>query len=388
MNFTDKELEMLKTKERIIEKLINKEISMEDCKNLIQRSERTIYRLKDRYKKTQHLYHGLKGKPSNHQWENTKYWTIINIFMNNTKLHDFSPTELKDYLEEEFCIIIGRETLRQLMIRNGIRVSKAKKRKIKHQKRNRKWSYWEMVQFDWSYHDWFENGESNCLLVAIDDARGSIYTKFTKNECLQDVLEFWKEYIEKFGKPQSIYLDQHATYKVHSPQDQRDEKNRTRFQKWMEKLWIEVIYAHSPEAKWRVERVNKTLQNRLVKKMRLKGIKNKEDGNKYLQEEYLQRHNNKYWSLTKDSSNNHEQISKETMKNYDWYFAAIETRVIKRDGTIQYKNRELQLQKNLILKSKKIIVKETIYWEIKLFDGCTPLEFQERSSYLSWNSKS
>ena len=67
MNFTDKELEMLKTKERAIEKLINKEISMEDCKNLIQRSERTIYRLKDRYKKTQHLYHGLKGKPSNHQ---------------------------------------------------------------------------------------------------------------------------------------------------------------------------------------------------------------------------------------------------------------------------------------------------------------------------------
>lgn len=94
-----------------------------------------------------------------------------------------------------------------------------------------------LVQFDGSYHDWLENGEMKCLLCALDDATSKvIFARFVNGESLQDVFEFWKEYMRKFGKPMAIYLDRHSSYKVNHPNDQFDHEMKTRFQRAMESL--------------------------------------------------------------------------------------------------------------------------------------------------------
>lgn len=151
-----------------------------------------------------------------------------------------------------------------------------------------------MIQFDGSYHNWFENGEYPCLLCAVDDATGRVYAQFSHGESFEEVFAFWKNYFTLFGKPEKIYVDCHATYKVHSPDDYWDEKRRTCFERGMRNLGIIVIFSKNPQGKGRVEKGNRTHQDRLVKKMRLLDIKTIEDGNNYLIERYLEDHNKRF----------------------------------------------------------------------------------------------
>ena len=111
-----------------------------------------------------------------------------------------------------------------------------------------------MIQFDGSYHNWFENGEYPCLLCAVDDATGRVYAQFSHGESFEEVFAFWKNYFTLFGKPEKIYVDCHATYKVHSPDDYWDEKRRTCFERGMRKLGVIVIFSKSPQGKGRVEK--------------------------------------------------------------------------------------------------------------------------------------
>ena len=380
MTFLLNNLEKYMDKTRIIQKLIDWKISFADAWISLKCSKRTLYRMINRYNVRWPfwLIHWLTWKPSNHQWEETKYGFIKNILRTNKFMRDYSPTKLQVYLDEKYQMYVCKETLRQLMIREWRWKPKPLKRIIKHQKRIRRARYWELVQFDWSYHMWFENWEYWCLLVAIDDATWKIHAKFTKNECLEDVLEFREGYMGIYGKPSTIYVDQHATYKVNNPWDQRDKEYRTRFERWMNRLWVEVIYAKTPEAKWRVERVNRTLQDWLVKKMRELKIKTIEGWNKYLNEQYIERHNKRFWVEAREEWDAHEKMNKEEKWNYYWYFAKEEVRVWRRDWTITYYWREFQLPKNLKLIWRKIIVKEIIYGDVQLYDWTNRLPFTEK----------
>ena len=379
MTFIYNEKEMNKI--RIIDRLVHNTLTNEDVMQLLSCSERTVRRMKAAYIKygPPWLIHWLKGKPSNHQGDETKYWYILNILRTHTKYHDFGPTLLKEHLAKDFDITIWKETLRQKMINAWVRVAKTRRKKIKHQQRARRSKYWELVQFDWSYHDWFENWESYCLLCAVDDATSNVYLKFTKWESFEDVFEFWCEYFEKFGKPQAIYLDRHATYKVNSPQDLWDKERVTRFKAWMWKLWVEVIYAYSPEAKWRVEKWNSTHQDRLVKKMRLLDIKTVEGGNKYLKENYIEQHNKKFAIQAREEWDMHEKLTEKEQQEINWYFASTSSRIIKRNWTVQYKNKTYQFPKGLVLKNRRILVKETIYWSVKFFDWLDYLHFTNQT---------
>lgn len=361
----------------VIEKLINNHIDVDGAMEVLNCSERTIYRMKNRYKKywPPWLIHWLKNKPSNHQWDNTKYWDIRNIIRKHPKYHDFWPTLFREHLAEDFWIDINKETLRTIMIKEGTWIAKPKKRKIIHQQRERRAKYGDLVQFDWSYHDRFETGKQCCLLCAVDDATSKVFLKFCKWESLEDVFNFWNEYFELFWKPQAIYVDCHATYKVNSPEDYRDKKKRTRFSSWMAKLWVAVIYSKIPEWKWRVEKWNQTHQDRLVKKMRLKWIKTMEDGNRYLEELYIKQHNEKFSIPAREEWNTHEKLTDVERKNLLWYFAKSTARTVKRDGTVRYFNTIYQLPKWLVLKSNRIIVKENMNLDIKLFDWADELSF-------------
>jgi hypothetical protein len=161
---------------------------------------------------------------------------------------------MSEHLERDFNITINKESLRQIMIRAEVRVSNPKRNIIKRKKRERREKYGMMDQFDGSYHDWLENGEKGCLLCAVDDATSKItYARFAKGEGFEDILEFMMKSFEKNGKPMSIYVDCHATYKINSPSDQFDREMKTRFRKGMDALGVMVIYAKSPQGKGRVE---------------------------------------------------------------------------------------------------------------------------------------
>lgn len=367
MDFIYSQKEMSKV--LTIEKVIDKRYTIEEAMAILGVKERQIYKLKAKYKKywPPWLIHWLKWKPSNHQWDNTKYWSIKWILKKYPKYYDFWPTLLSEHLESDFGIIINKETLRQIMISEWMWIAKKKKVKIKHVSRERRLIKWDLVQFDGTYHDRFENWETHCLLCAVDDATSETYIKFTEWESYEDVVKFREWYIKKFGKPQAIYLDRHATYKVNNPKDQRDKETETRFKRWMRQLWIEVIYARSPEWKWRVERWNQTHQDRLLKKMRLKDIKNIEEANKYV-EEYLEWHNKKFSVESKQEWCSFVKASNEELDNLYRYFAKISTRVLKNDWTLQYNNKKFQFRKWLILKSNKIYVKETMNNEVRFYD--------------------
>ncbi|PIE84838.1 hypothetical protein CSA08_05125, partial [Candidatus Gracilibacteria bacterium] len=325
--------------------------------------------------------HGLKGKVSNNQGEGKieKY----RKFAMKKKYKGFGPTLLAEALEEE-CGWgkICPESLRLKMIRWGLWIPKKRNEKVKRKKRERRGKEGMMVQFDGSYHDWLEDGLERCMLLAIDDATSNLKKiKMTKGETLIDMEKYWKEYFEEYGKPQVIYLDCHATYKVNHERDMFDEEMLTRFQRAMGKLGVEIIYSKTPEGKGRVERAFKTLQDRLVKKMRIKNIKTVKDMEKYINEEYIEEHNKKFGKEAKESGDYHLDFTEKDKENYHWYFAKENERTIKRDGTIQYNKKIYQLEKGQKLyKGKKLIVKETTKGEIKIFSGNVELDYYIRKS--------
>ena len=246
----------------------------------------------------------------------------------------------------------------------------SKKRKVRKQKRTRRQFHWELVQFDWSYHNWFEDWVERCLLLAIDDATSQIkLAKFSKWKSLEDIIDFWKEYFELFWKPSAIYLDKHATYKVNNNNnDMFDEEKLTIFSRAMSKLWVLVIYANTPEAKWRVERSFRTHQDRLIKKLRLAWIKSVSKANTYLKDIYIPEHNKKYSIEAVSNKDLHVPLSDQEKTNFYWYFAKESIRKIRRDGTVHYNNKVYQIKKwEQLYDWYKVTILESIQWEVEIY---------------------
>lgn len=371
--YTDKEMKKI----RIIQKLIDWVISIQDASVALNCSERTIYRYQATFltEWPPWFIHGLKGKPSNHNPNTSKFASIFTI-ISAPKFKDFWPTLLSEKLEEIYGIIINKESLRQRMIKQGLRVPNKRKITIARQKRERRPSFGMLIQMDWSYHDRLENWEKRCLLCAVDDATSNVVESiFAKWESLEDIFEFRKEYLKKHGKPQAIYLDSHSTYKVNHPKDQFDKDMKTRFQRAMEKLGIIVIYSKQPEGKWRVERGFWTHQDRLIKEMRLADIKNYDQANKFLKYYYIKKHNAKFGVPAKEPWNYHTKITKEELVDLEWVFAKNTDRTLRRDGTITYMNTTYQILKDQHISWYTLTIKESMYGHIKIFSWAHELQF-------------
>ena len=377
MTFTpywDKEMK----KQRIIEKYLDKVFLIEECVEYFQCSVRTFYRWIKKYKEKwpPWLLHWLKGKPSNHNGETSKYGDIIRI-VKQPLYKGFKPTLMSEHLERDFGIEINKETLRQIMIKAQVRTANSRRNMVKRITRERREAYGIMDQLDGSYHDWLEDGTSWCLICAVDDATSKItHAKFTQWEGFEDILEFMLESFEKNGKPMSIYVDCHSTYKVNHPDDQFDKEMKTRFQRWMEALGIITIYAKSPQGKGRVEKWFNTHQDRLIKEMRVKGIKTYEEANRFL-ERYVPYYNQKFGVEAKEGGDKHMKLTNGEKTNIERYFGKNAERTIKHNGTISYNNKLYQLKRNTILKSRRITVKESIYGNVKLCDWKDCLQFTE-----------
>lgn len=282
------------------------------------------------------VVHGSKGQISNNATVDVIVDEVVDFFTEK-KHQDFGPTFAQEKLAD-LGIVMNTETLRLMMIKKNIwRPHKRRGPQIIREWRERKDSFGELVQFDGSYHDWFENGDEECLLAAIDDATsGVVKAVFEDNEGVYAVFRFWLSYVEVYGRPVAIYLDKFSTYKVNHKNAVDNVEFITQFERAMKELDIRVICANSPEAKGRVERLFGTLQDRMVKEMRLVDIKKRDPANQFVYAKYLPDHNKRFSVLAKNANDAHRPLSSEMKVRLSSIFSIQSRRRVNNDYTIPH----------------------------------------------------
>jgi len=364
----------------IINNLINRKINGTDASKQIGVSVRHVKRLKKKVINdgAEGLIHQGRGQSGNRRLDD-KIIVKAKKFLKE-KYYDFGPTLACEKLEENHDIKTNKETVRQLMINLELwKVKSKKKNKHWHVWRARRDNYGEMQQFDGSYHPWLEDkAEEMCLLLSVDDATGKItYAKFDYNEGVEAVFKFWLEYIDKNGFPLSVYLDKFSTYKVNHKNAVDNKELITQFQRATRQVGIELITAHSPQAKGRVERMFETLQDRLVKEMRLANINTIEQANEFLIE-YIPKFNAKFAVSPNRRKDLHKKVNKQTKDQLPQIFSIQKRRKVNNDYTIRFENDYLQLEQE---QPTTVYKKDTIIME-KHLDGSTKINLNNK--YLNY----
>lgn len=281
----------MSTKERqslqIISRINHKNLKVVEAAEILGISERQMYRLLLRYKGNgdKGLVHGLRGRPSNRGYGKEIQKGILRLYQETYP--DYGPTLFSEMLNEHHGHSIDANTVRRWLTEAGlwtrVRASRRHRRK-----RERRPAIGEMLQFDGSFHDWFEGrGPSCCLLVAIDDASGRVFMRFAESENTKDVLATLWAYVEHYGIPRQFYSDCGSVYRSRG-------QHPTDVTRALQQLGIEVIFAHSPQAKGRVERSNRTHQDRLIKALRRQHISSISQANRFLERTYLRHHNARF----------------------------------------------------------------------------------------------
>jgi transposase len=356
----------------VINRLIEKQIVAREAGEQLGLSIRQVKRLKKRVKKkgTKGLTHQGRGQSSNRKIK-TSVTKVILSLLKKTYI-GFGPTLASEKLWETDKIKISDETLRTLMIKNNLWKTKSRKKNKEHREwRPRREHFGSMEQYDGCYHHWFENrAEECCLLLSVDDATGKIAKAvFDHHEGVLPTFAFWKAYIEVKGKPGSIYLDKFSTYKINHKNAADNKDLITQFQRACQDLNITLITAHSPEAKGRVERMFKTLQDRLVKELRLQNISDIETANKFLEEKFVPVFNKKFAVVPIKQTNLHRPLTKVDKDNLTGIFSIHSQRIAMNDFTIQFKNRYFQLNQQqpvTVCRKDKISIEEHLDGSIVL----------------------
>lgn len=360
----------------IIKELISGKINGTDASKKIGLSVRQIKRIKAKVikLKVKGVIHGNRGKNGNRKINKITVEKAKKIL--HDKYYDFNPLLAQEHLLNDNNIKVSRETVRQWMINENLWRPKRKGAIKKHVWRERKDNYGEMQQFDGSYHNWFEGrnvkelDKEQCLLLSVDDAKGTItQAEFAKNEGVEAVFRFWDGYFKEKGLPISIYLDKFSTYKVNHKNAVDNEKLMTQFERAMNQLNVRVIHANSPQAKGRVEKMNGTLQRRLVKEMRLANINTITGANNYLREIFIPKFNNQFGVVAKKKTNLHRKLDEKQTSELKRILSIQSERSVKNDYTIRFKNNYYQLremQPITVCKRDKVIIEEHLNGDLKI----------------------
>lgn len=369
----------------IIRRLIRKEIKQGKAAELLHLSVRQVKRLKRRVKCSgaKGLIHGSRGKPGNRRLSHAQYQKIETLI--RTRYLDFSPVFAAEKLRTEHDIDRDPKTIRAVMVHAKLWSPPKVRRKVTvFSWRPRRPSFGELEQFDGSYHAWLEGRFTDdcgsheiCLLAAIDDATGQItHAEFAAHEGVVPVFTFWWRYLEVYGKPRDIYLDRFSTYRMNARVAAEQPDLKTQFERAMRELGIGLITAHTPQAKGRVERLFGTLQDRLVKEMRLANICTVEAANVFVRDVFLPKFNARFSVVPRETSNMHRIVSKKERATFDAVFSHQEIRTIRNDSTISYANIWYQIRPTHGLAPRP---KESVIVEARLDGTCA---FRLRGKYL------
>ena len=273
-----RELNRLKT----LQALADRMLTVSQAARQLRLSVRQLQRLKDRYEDEGAL--GLvsrkRGRPSNHQLAAGVAERVVQLI--RERYVDFGPTLAQEKLAECHGLFLARETLRHLMIEAGIWKPRRERAAQIHQPRNRRACYGELIQIDGSDHAWFEDRAPACtLLVFIDDATSRLMQlHFVPTESTFAYFEAARGYLERYGKPVAFYSDKAAVFRT-TRESAEFGRSATQFGRALFELNIDTFCANTSQAKGRVERANLTLQDRLVKELRLRKISTREAANEF-----------------------------------------------------------------------------------------------------------
>ncbi len=293
------------------------------------------------------LKHCNAGRPSNRAHERKfrrKVLRLVREKYSGAVSERFGPTLTTEHLESEDGVKVAVETLRRWMLEEGL-WSRERKRRRHRQRRARKEHFGELVQMDGSFHAWLEErGPEGCLIDMVDDATNTTWAQLGEQETIWAAADALRAWLERYGVPLALYVDWKNLYKRPATPGERlrGEEPITQFGRMCGKLGIELIAASSPQAKGRVERVHGTHQDRLVKKLRRKGIVSHEAANVYVRSEYLAEHNRRFARAAARKENYHRRTPRAA--ELDRIFRLETERTVSEDWVVRYGNRFFQLE--------------------------------------------
>lgn len=359
-------------------------ISKSEAQVLLGVSRRQVDRILASYraKGLESVVHGNTGKTPANKTEENVVDTLLALVSEDGKYHGFNVCHVCDLLAEDEQIIIGRSTLDRIL--RDKKIITAKKRKqVRRKRRERASAEGMLLQIDGSPHDWLEGrGAKMSLMGAIDDARGKVvYAQFRPTEDLAGYLMMLRSITTNYGLPESIYHDRHTILRSPKPATIDDElageEPMSQFQRAMSELGITSIPAGSPQAKGRVERLWGTLQDRLVKEMRLKEISDIDGANAFLVG-FIKRFNKRF--AQEPANPEAAWVKPEGRLDLAYYFCTKESRKVKEDHTISYLGKTLQIlptSNGVSLAGEWVKVHVTPEEELYIYHGKNRLKYEQ-----------
>jgi len=330
----------------VMAKVMKSEMKISEASDLLGLSYRQTFRIAKRYgaEGAVGLVHRSRGRASNRAWDEAKKRKILERYAE--RYAGYGPTFTVEKLEGD-GYGVDHETLRRWLIREGL-WQKRRRRKEHRKWRARKEHFGELVQMDGSPHPWFgPDGQTSCLLNMIDDAQGTVFALLDREETTAIAMRALWGWIERYGIPKALYVDfknVYITTREPTIEEQlRGECPLTQFGKACKKLGIEILGAHSPQAKGRVERSNGVHQDRLVKELQLAGITDLNRANAFLMETYLDGHNKRFTVTAKSRVDFHRPVPKGL--DLRTVFCVEEERHVNNDWTVRCHNRYFQILK-------------------------------------------
>lgn len=358
------------------------ELRLNESAPLLKLSYRQVKRLYQRYRREgpSGLVHRSVGRVSNHTRSTAERERVLEIIREQYggsaqrgPGQRFGPTLVAEHLWEDHGLRVPCSTLRDWMSEAGL-WSRVRRSKPKTKRRERRAHLGELVQLDGSFHDWFEGrgergGRRSCVMNMVDDATGTTLLRFGEQETIWAAVGVLRAWIEKYGVPRALYTDWKNVYKRQptSAEEAAGEAGHTHFGRMCAKLGIKIIAAATPQAKGRVERSNGTQQDRLIKKMRLRGIGDDAAANAYVESVYLPAYN-AYYTVAPASAVDYHLPRNPEVRDED-VFCLEHARTVGNDFVVQFGKRGLQLDRvarGRVPAGSKVVVRETQDGEIRV----------------------
>ena len=377
----------------VMDRLKAKRLSQAEASQILGISVRQVKRLYAAYRQggAKGLVSQKRGKESNHRLNAALVQEARDLIY--ARYRDFGPTLAHEKLVEKHGLKISDESVRKLMIAEGLWKRKRARQVATHQMRERRACVGELVQIDGSDHTWFEERGPRCtLLVFIDDASGRLMELwFVGHESFFGYAEAAQHYFQHHGRPIAFYSDKHGIFRVNQHQDQGTGDGITQFGRAMQQLDIQILCANTPQAKGRVERANQTLQDRLVKELRLAGISDPTTANAFL-ETFRKDFNQRFAVVPRSAHDAHRHLL--AQDDLDLILSHQETRTLTKNLTLQYYQGFYQIQTErptYALRKAIVTVCQSVSGEVRILYQGKPLTYtlfrkQERQA-VEVNSK-
>jgi len=360
----------------VLERVQLASIGLGAAASLLGLSYRQTRRLYARYKAHggAGLVHRGAGRASNRSHPRAEHEIVLSLIREHYggkkekgANERFGPTLVAEHLWTDHGVLVPVRTLMRWMIGDGLWSRARKTRSVKHPRRERKAQFGDLIQLDGSFHDWFEGRGgmmTPCLMTMVDDATGATLLSFENQETTWSATKVLRAWISEYGIPRALYTDWKNVYKRTLTAGERtrgETEAFTQFGLMCEKLGITIIPASSPQAKGRVERAHGTHQDRLIKKLRLKGISDIETANEYLKRDYIPAHNARFSVRAASEVDSHRPRNSVAIGDEDIYCLEY-SRTVGHDHVVQYETKSLQLDPRLkgrVPAKSKILVRES-----------------------------